>query len=74
MPLFEYQCSQCGKPFEKLVLSSSGAAQLIACPACGSAEVRKKISSFASKVSGGSAFSLGSSSASSSSSCNTGGG
>ncbi len=72
MPLFEYQCSECGKPFEKLVLGASSAAQNILCPACGSSEVRKKISSFATKSASAGAFSLGS--ASSSSSCNTGGG
>ncbi len=43
MPLFEYVCRSCGKPFEKLV---SGALQ-VACPECASSDVEKQLSSFA---------------------------
>jgi putative FmdB family regulatory protein len=49
MPLFEYVCRNCGKPFEKLV----NGAPRIACPECASSDVEKKLSSFA--VSKGSA-------------------
>lgn len=67
MPLFEFVCSQCGKQFEELVRSSSVVVGVV-CPACQSVEVKKKVSTFASKSSGGATFSLGSSTAS----CSTG--
>lgn len=69
MPIFEFECTECKKLFEELVRSASATEEVI-CPKCGSRQVRKKISTFASKVSGGGAsFSLGSSS---SASCSTG--
>ena len=67
MPLFEFVCGDCSRPFEELVRSAS-AVQDVTCPACGSPQVNKKISTFASRASGG-AFSLGASSAAS---CSTG--
>jgi putative FmdB family regulatory protein len=69
MPLFEFVCGECSRPFEELVRSIS-AVQDVTCPACGSSQVNKKISTFASRLSGSSAFSLGASSAAS---CSTGG-
>lgn len=42
MPIYEYKCSSCGKDFEKLVFGS----QAVACPECGSEEVKKKLSLF----------------------------
>jgi putative FmdB family regulatory protein len=63
MPIFEFICQACGEPFEELVRLSSQAAE-IACPSCGSREVKKKISTFASRVAGGSSLSTGLSSAS----------
>ena len=42
MPLYEYQCTQCGKKTE--VLQRFADAPLAACPACGGA-VKKLISS-----------------------------
>ncbi|MBM3152199.1 MAG: zinc ribbon domain-containing protein [Chloroflexi bacterium] len=68
MPIFEFVCDQCGKPFEEL-LRNADAVSSVACPSCGSVQVRKKISSFASKISGGGALS----SVSSAAACNTGG-
>ncbi len=68
MPIFEFVCAECGKPFEELVRSASAVDQVI-CPSCGSQQVKKKVSLFASKVSGG--INLSSYSASSSS-CSTG--
>lgn len=68
MPIFEFQCQECGNPFEELVFSSTVIAELT-CPSCGSENIRKKLSTFASKVSGKSGFSLGSAV---SSSCSTG--
>ncbi len=69
MPIFEFVCAECGKPFEQLVLSSSKVSE-VTCPDCHSEKVTKKISSFASKLSGGSSSSF--SSSFSSSSCGTG--
>ena len=51
MPLFEFVCSRCGKVFEELVRSASSIAG-VACPACASEEVKKKMSTFASHASG----------------------
>lgn len=44
MPIYEYQCLDCSKDFEKLVRGSSPAP---ACPECGSTALRKKLSTFA---------------------------
>jgi putative FmdB family regulatory protein len=67
MPIFEFICEQCKKPFEELVRSSSSVDGLV-CPKCGSPEIKRKISTFASKISGGRSFSV----SSSASSCSTG--
>ena len=67
MPLFEFECVECHESFEELVRSATAVDGVI-CPECGSGQVRKKISTFASKLSGSASFSLGSSSAA----CNTG--
>lgn len=67
MPIYEFQCQECGTPFEELVFSSSAITELT-CPNCGSENIRKKLSTFASKVSGKSGFSFGSTA----SSCSTG--
>jgi putative FmdB family regulatory protein len=50
MPLYEYECSGCGKEFEELV---SRADEPVACPHCGAADARRKLSRFAFKSSGG---------------------
>ena len=68
MPIFEFMCDECSKPFEELVRSSTGVDEVI-CPTCGSRKVKKKISTFASKISsGGASFSFNPSP----SSCGTG--
>ena len=46
MPLYEYLCRDCGQPFEKMVRMSDQE-QVPVCPACGSADTRKQISTFA---------------------------
>ena len=70
MPLFEFVCETCKDDFEELVLGSS-AIDTVTCPACGGQQVKKKLSTFASRVAGGSSsFSLGASSAAS---CSPGG-
>jgi putative FmdB family regulatory protein len=69
MPLYEFQCTQCNSSFEELVrVSQAPAAAEVACPKCGSRRVLRKVSTFASKTSGG-----GSYSSASASSCSTGG-
>lgn len=46
MPLYEFVCQACGKPFEKL-LSFSLADQPQTCPSCGDTHSRRKLSTFA---------------------------
>jgi putative FmdB family regulatory protein len=65
MPIYEFMCSECSKSFEELVFSASKVDSVV-CPSCGSGEVKKKMSTFASKTSGGSSFSFNASSAGSS--------
>ena len=69
MPIFEFVCTDCNQPFEDLVFGSS--IEGVLCPACGSEQVKKKMSTFASKISGGDGASL-SLGASSAASCSTG--
>jgi putative FmdB family regulatory protein len=40
MPIFEYECNQCKKEFEKLVFA--GEDKNISCPECKSVDVVKK--------------------------------
>lgn len=68
MPIFEFVCAECSQPFEELVLNSSKVAE-VTCPACHSQKVTKKISTFASRLSGGSSSSF---SSSYTNSCSTG--
>jgi len=47
MPMYEFQCDDCGHVFEKLRrLSDSGTPP---CPQCESAQTQKKISGFVAK-------------------------
>ncbi|MCM0080919.1 zinc ribbon domain-containing protein [Geomonas sp. Red32] len=50
MPIYEFQCVSCDHRFEKLCKSEGSEA--VTCPACGSSEVRKVMSSFAAPASG----------------------
>ena len=43
MPIFEYACKECGAEFDALIQGTATAA----CPSCESAELAKKLSSFA---------------------------
>jgi len=52
MPLFEYECAQCGEVTE--VLESANAAEEHVCPKCGSTKMEKRFSAFATGRSGGS--------------------
>ena len=58
MPIFEYECVKCHKPFEKLVRSGNTVA-VAACPSCGSHKTKRKLSSFAHAVKGGSSTTAG---------------
>ena len=68
MPLFEFECVECKESFEELVLSISAVPD-VSCPHCSSSYVEKKISTFASKIAGGSSISV---SSAPSSACNPG--
>ncbi len=68
MPLYEYQCNDCGEEFEKMVPFSQ-ADQNQTCPSCLSQDTYKKISTIASH-----GTSLSVSSVSSGSSCGSRGG
>lgn len=62
MPIFEFVCSECDQPFEDLIFGND--IKGVICPACGSEQVKKKMSTFSSKIGGDVAsLSLGSSSA-----------
>jgi putative FmdB family regulatory protein len=68
MPLYEYQCNECGEEFEKM-LRFSQAGLIPVCPSCQSQDTKKKISSFAALGS-----SSGGTNVSTSSSCGSRGG
>jgi len=51
MPIYEFVCETCGRPFEELV-SRHSAIPEVRCPNCGSASLRRKVSTFASRVAG----------------------
>jgi putative FmdB family regulatory protein len=45
MPIYEFQCRGCATVFEELVrMGSTG--EGLHCPDCGTAEIRKKVSTF----------------------------
>lgn len=46
MPLYEFQCPECGTRFEKLVRATTQ--EGIVCPSCRSARVERQFSTFAS--------------------------
>ncbi len=52
MPIYEFDCPTCGQPFEELVRSLEAIKDVV-CPTCGSRKVKRKLSTFAAKVSGG---------------------
>jgi putative FmdB family regulatory protein len=49
MPMYEYRCLDCGEEFEELVRSDD---EQVECEACDSENVKRKMSTFATKVSG----------------------
>jgi putative FmdB family regulatory protein len=52
MPIYEYQCQECGEKFEKFVRSMNSPGPEIRCPKCGGRKVEKLLSSFGLQVSG----------------------
>jgi putative FmdB family regulatory protein len=58
MPIYEYRCSECGKKFEKLLLSISSTSQ-VECPRCGGRKVEKLFSLFGTKASESSSTACG---------------
>ena len=48
MPIFEYQCEDCGAEFELLVRSDTA----LVCPVCESTSLEKQLSVFATEKSG----------------------
>jgi len=52
MPLYEFNCTNCMDEFEELVRSVAAIAE-VKCPTCGSQDIHRKVSIFASKVSKG---------------------
>jgi len=50
MPIYEYRCRGCAKDFEKYLHSLAVA---VACPACASPDVMRKLSVFGLKSDGG---------------------
>lgn len=49
MPIYEFLCESCGKPFETLVRGDTK----VACPACNSAKVERRMSVTARPAGGG---------------------
>jgi putative FmdB family regulatory protein len=56
MPIYEFECRQCGQPFEELVFNT-GRVREVRCPVCGSDEVKKKLSAVAARVAAGMSYS-----------------
>lgn len=54
MPLYEYQCSECGHRFEVLQRLGEGSDGLT-CPECGRASANKQFSTFSSSAAAGGA-------------------
>ena len=46
MPIYEYTCKSCHKPFEMLVRTMTGG-EKITCPECGSSQTARALSVFA---------------------------
>ncbi len=52
MPLYEYRCSGCGARFEQLRRMSEADVALV-CPRCQSTDVKRQLSTFASRMDAG---------------------
>jgi putative FmdB family regulatory protein len=58
MPIYEYQCQECGEEFEKLVRSISSVHE-VECPRCGGKKVKKAFSLFGTQSSSSGGLSTG---------------
>ena len=47
MPIYEYHCQECDKPFDHLAKSMAASDDKVACPVCGSKKTGRKMSVFA---------------------------
>ena len=47
MPIYEFKCRKCGHGFEELMAMGDAARPDLECPACGSRQVEKGFSAFA---------------------------
>jgi putative FmdB family regulatory protein len=70
MPVFEFICTDCGTPFEELVISTSKIGE-VTCPACHGQNIFKKISIFSSQSEGSGSYSFTSASSSGCGTANT---
>jgi len=52
MPIYEYSCTACNNRFQRLVRASARPEEATSCPKCGSTEVERRHSTFASTSSG----------------------
>lgn len=57
MPLYEYRCTSCQQTFERLRPVGADASG-VSCPSCGSEQVERMVSTFASATAGGSSGSM----------------
>jgi len=51
--MYEFSCRKCGEKFEDLVTLAELEAGEVECPACGSHEVEREMSTFATGAAGG---------------------
>ncbi|MEQ1886615.1 MAG: zinc ribbon domain-containing protein [Bryobacteraceae bacterium] len=51
MPIFEFQCDDCGTKFEKL-LRRAGETEGVECPSCGENHITEQLSTFAAHANG----------------------
>ncbi|MFN3422780.1 MAG: FmdB family zinc ribbon protein [Armatimonadota bacterium] len=49
MPVYEFRCDRCGHEFEELVSWRDLEDGKVQCPQCGSKEIRRKLSLFATR-------------------------
>ena len=56
MPIYEFCCHSCGREFETLVMGSN---EKVECPQCQSKDVKRMLSCFSTKDSGGISLSGG---------------
>jgi putative FmdB family regulatory protein len=58
MPIYEYRCHDCQRLFQKLQPVGAGSSGVV-CPDCGSSQVERQLSTFASGPSTGSTAGVG---------------